>query len=159
MLVISDTTAITNLFQIELLLLMKELYGEVIIPQSVYDELCELPSQKSYLDQNNWIVVKKIKDQNLYTSLLKRIDSGEAEAIVLALELKSDVLVMDEVVGRQVATELGLKIIGLIGVLVIAKKRGLIDSVKVYMDRLMSEVNFRISPKLYRLVLTQLGEL
>lgn len=66
---------------------------------------------------------------------------------------------MDEVVGRQVATELGLKIIGLIGVLVIAKKRGLIDSVKVYMDRLMSEVNFRISPKLYRLVLTQLGEL
>lgn len=72
MLVISDTTAITNLFQIELLLLMKELYGEVIIPQSVYDELCELPSQKSYLDQNNWIVVKKIKDQNLYTSLLKK---------------------------------------------------------------------------------------
>ena len=86
------------------------------------------------------------------------MDEGEAEAIVLAKELHADLLIMDETKGRAIAQQEGMSIIGLIGVLTEAKAEGHIVLLKPLLDRLIIEINFRVSPALYQMVLTRAGE-
>ena len=158
MVVISDTTAITNLYQIKLLLIVKELYGEIIIPEGVYEELSKFSNQKSAIDKSDWIKVKKIEDESLVKELLEELDQGEAEAITLAIETKSDLLVIDEQKGRIVARRYGLRIIGILGILINAKRKKIIPQVKPYMLELIDEAGFHLSKKLYREILKRVGE-
>ncbi len=71
------------------------------------------------------------------------IDLGEAEAIVLALELEAELLLMDERRGRAVATAYGLSVTGLLGILLQAKRNGFIPLVKPVLDQLIKEADFR----------------
>ncbi|MCO6476679.1 MAG: DUF3368 domain-containing protein [Phaeodactylibacter sp.] len=158
MVVISDTTAITNLYQVKLLLIVKELYGQIIIPEGVYEELSRLSNQKRIIDQADWITIQKIKNKELRRELLKELDQGEAEAITLAIEIKSDLLVIDEQKGRKVSRRYGLRIIGVLGILINAKKRGIISNVKPYMDDLREKAGFHISEKLYSEILKRVDE-
>jgi len=80
------------------------------------------------------------------------LDLGESEAIALSVELQSDVLIIDEVAGRDVARKLGRNIIGMVGVLLEAKKQGHIQSVKLYLDKLRN-TGFRMSAELYQMAL------
>lgn len=88
----------------------------------------------------------------------KIIDVGEAEAIRLAVELKADLLLMDERRGRALATTYGLNMIGLLGLLLQAKQNSLIASVKGPMDQLINIADFRVSRHLYSTVLQAAGE-
>lgn len=81
------------------------------------------------------------------------LDPGEAHAIALAIELKADDLLVDERLGRREALELGLSVIGVLGILITAKQRGLILTVQSVMDALIEEAGFRVSDRLYRRVL------
>jgi predicted nucleic acid-binding protein len=81
------------------------------------------------------------------------VDIGEAEAIVLALEFKPDLLLLDERKGRQVASNLGIKFTGILGILIEAKNKKLINAIKPIMDDLIKQVGFRVSSKLYQRVL------
>lgn len=86
------------------------------------------------------------------------IDLGEAEAIILALELKADLLLMDERRGRALAANYGLSVTGLLGVLLQAKRNGFIPVVKPVMDQLIEEVDFWVSSQLYATVLQTADE-
>lgn len=158
MVVISDSTAITNLYQIKLLMVVKQLYGEIFIPEGVYQELSNFSDQKALIDQSDWIKICKIKDQNLLNDLLEELDRGEAEAILLAIESQSDLLIIDERKGRQVAKQHGLRLIGILGVLINAKEKGIIPAVKSYMDELVGKAGFYVSKELYEDVLRRVGE-
>ena len=158
MVVISDTTAITNLIKIDLLFVLPRLYGEVIIPKAVYDELSAHSNQKDIVDNSSWIRIIHIPASDKLKELSKRIDRGEAEAIVLAIELSSDYLIIDELQGRRIAKSYHIEIIGLLGILLLSKEEGLIESVSQYLQTLKNKIGFRISDKLYDFVLKKANE-
>ncbi len=158
MVIVSDTSVITNLYKIEVLHILKELFEEIIIPPVVYKELSRLPTQIEIIDKLDWIKVEAIQDVEQFSLLCQELDAGESEAIVLALELNADVLLIDERKGRRKAKELGLEITGLLGALLEAKIEGIIDNVRPLMDDLIYKAEFRISPKLYAWILREAGE-
>ena len=159
--VVSDTTAITHLAKIGALNILRQLYYEILIPQAVYSELCGVKrTQPGALHVLNasWIKVIPIKNKLIAKKLMRHLDLGESEAIALAIETNADILIIDEIAGRAVAKKCVNKIIGMIGVLLEAKKQGIISSVKPYLDQLRS-TGFRMSIDLYNLSLKQTGEL
>lgn len=158
MIVVSDTSVITNLFRIGQLDILEQLFSEIVIPQGVYEELEKLPQQKAQIDAIDWIKIKQIEDSTRYIQLRKTLDRGESESIVLAIELKADALLIDEKKGRKTAKELGIEVTGLLGVLLEAKIEGIIEAVKPLMDDLIYQAEFRISPRLYKDILERAME-
>ncbi len=83
---------------------------------------------------------------------------GEAEAIALALEMKAEYLLIDEREGRTLARQLGLRITGVLGVLLRAKRRGQIEAIKPEIEALRSHARFFIAPALESAILAEAGE-
>ena len=158
MIVVSDTSVITNLIQLGQLPLLKELFGHIIIPQKVFNELARIPRQIEIINEKAWMEVRQITDEAHFKKLTSTLDPGEAEAIVLAIELKADALLIDEKKGRRIAQKYGITITGLLGVLIEAKAENLIKEVKPILDRLIFEMGFMISPKLYQNILEKVDE-
>lgn len=86
------------------------------------------------------------------------LDPGEAAAIALAIELKADLLLLDERRGRTVASRFGLRFVGLLGVLIEAKQQGYLGAVKPILDDLITRAGFWVSQPLYERVLQAAGE-
>lgn len=160
MIVISDTSPISNLATVGQLDLLQQVYGNVIIPETVYQEIINAGATEpaTLAIQNlEWIKKGSVNNLNLVMSLQAKLDPGEAEAIVLALELKADLLIVDERKGRKEATKLGIKITGTLGVLLKAKKLGLISSIKPILDDLINS-GFWVSSEIYQQVLALVEE-
>ena len=125
MIVVSDTTPLISLLKINRLELLERLFGDVMIPTAVFDELTvnkRFRTEADQIRQKSFIVVKPVNNQES-ASVLKRatgLDQGESEAIVLTDELEADLLLMDEAKGRNVSTQMGLRIMGTIGILMAA---------------------------------------
>jgi len=79
--------------------------------------------------------------------LMEKLDPGESEAIVLALEIQADLILMDEDLGRKIALHYHLQPLGILGILLKAKQAGLIVAVKPLMDNLISQARFFYSSK------------
>ncbi len=89
---------------------------------------------------------------------MSEIDEGESEAIVLAIEMGADYLLIDERIGTNKAREKGLETIGLLGVLIKAKEKGIIEKVETILDDLMNKAGFWIGEKLKERVLKEVNE-
>jgi hypothetical protein len=159
--IVSNTSPITNLAAVGRLDLLQQLYEKVVIPQAVYQELTvpglEPPGAKE-VQTLAWIESRPVTDRALVTALETELDPGEAEAIALAIELKADLLLLDERRGRTVAARFGLRFIGLLGVLIDAKHQGYIPAVRPIMDDLVAKAGFWVSQQLYARVLQAAGE-
>lgn len=163
MIIISDTSIITNLAAIQHLHLLPQLYNQVIIPGAVYRELIDInPPVPGSIEVQaaTWIEIRKVVNRNAVERLQQevRLDLGESEAIALALELSADLLLIDERRGRAEANRLGLRITGILGILVEAKHQNLILAVKPLMDALIATSEFRISSALYNQILNMVDE-
>lgn len=145
MIVVSDTSPITNLIEIGRLNLLRELFGEVFIPTAVFREATFINRHRIEVDNCDWIRVVSLGTRDLFDTLAEKLDRGEAEAIALAVELSAELILIDETAGRSVAAERGLVVTGLLGILIRGKKQGLIPSVRPEIDRLISDADFRVS--------------
>ena len=108
--------------------------------------------------ESAWLIVAAARDQARVRELCGELDLGEAEAIVLAIEHRADLLLVDERRGRRTATAAGLTVTGLLGVVARAKRAGLIDLAKPVLDELIQTARFWIGPELYTDVLVELDE-
>lgn len=158
--VVSNTSPLIHLAKIGRLDLLKHLFNETIVPEAVYREsVVEGGNRKDAvkISEAEWIKVQKIKDDKLKRALMIDLDEGEAEAIVLALEEHADLIILDDYEGRIVARTLGLKVTGTIGILIKAKREGMIQSLKNEIDKLM-RTGFWMNKKLYKRILEESGE-
>lgn len=160
MIVVSDTSPISNLAAIGQLVIFQQLYSEVIIPTAVYQELLDSGVEDPAvlaIQTLDWIQVCSVTNAVLFQSLQASLDAGEAEAIVLAVELAADRLLMDERRGRQQAMQAGLKVTGLLGVLLAAKQQSVIATVQPILDALIAN-GFWVRDELYAETLRLAGE-
>lgn len=156
MIVVSDTTILSNLFQVGRAELLPTLYGEVIIPEAVRDELARLDS--SLPVALPWLRVQAVSDTGAVLNLLAELDRGEAEAIVLAQELRADWVLMDERPGRRVAAQRHLRVTGTLGVLLEAKRSGLLDAIGPVIREIQQKAGTWYHPQLLSEVLREAHE-
>jgi predicted nucleic acid-binding protein len=160
MIIVSDTTPISELAKVDHLDLLPKLFGKVVIPQGVFDELQVGTHPAAKLVQDlSWLEVVTVNNQQLVRELQQsfKLDLGESEAIALAEEIDASQLLIDERAARKVAMTRKLPLIGTVGVLLLAKRRGLLDSVKDVLDEMQAQ-GMRISDHLYVQVLTLVQE-
>ena len=106
----------------------------------------------------SWLKVQHPSDLAMVAQLNKILDTGESEAIALSLELNADLLIIDEKKGREIAKSFHLTFTGIGGVLIRAKTKGVISSVKDYLLRIRSEGGFYLSEKVLQIILEAAGE-
>jgi len=159
--IVSDASPLINLSRIGELGLLRKLYEELIIPEAVWNEVVvDGAGQAGAAEVNaaKWIKTKKVCNKNLVQALQQNLDAGESEAIALSLEINTVLLLMDERIGREVARHFGLHCTGLIGILIEAKHKRHIISIKPYLDSLRQIAGFRINNDLYLRVLLDENE-
>jgi len=154
MIVVSDTSVITSLIQIGRATLLQELYGAVLIPPAVQEELL-----RSHVTLPSFLQVRQAENRQMVARLEAELDLGEAEAIALAKEISADLLLIDEKLGRQIAVREGLRIAGLIALVVEAKQRGIVRSVREFVKQLELEAGFRLSDSVKQEAFRRAGEL
>jgi len=153
LIVVSDTSPITALLSIGQIDLLKSVFDEVVVPAAVHDELLQ------YRDSlPSFLRVVKVRNEEDIALLAARLDRGEAEAITLARETNADWLLLDETAGREVARGLGLRVLGLLGVLILARRRGLIPSLRDTILDLRSGAGFYLSVDVVGRALKEVGE-
>lgn len=137
--IITDTSCLIALSNINELQILPDLFHEIIITPEVSAEFGEkLP---------DWIKVTEAKNREKQADLEKILDSGEASSIALALESENSILLIDEIKGRRIAQSLNIEIIGTIGVIVLAEKKGIVKDIMSLIEKLISK-GFRLSDKL-----------
>ena len=155
MIVVSDTSPLCYLLLIEGIEVLPQLFERVIIPQKVRDELLAPDAPKvvqEWISQPpDWLEVQTVTGQ--FDPALNQLDVGEQEAITLALQLKADLILLDDLAARHIATGLQQDIMGLLGILGSAAEKGLINF-SAAITRLQ-QTTFRASPKLIESLLQQ----
>jgi uncharacterized protein len=154
MLVVSDTSPVTALLQIGRCDLLALLFGRILLSPAVRAEL--LRFHRSLPD---YLEVGTIRAQQNADALSRELDRSEAEAIVLAEECRADYLLMDEKRGRSVAEARGIRVVGLLGVLLMAKRAGYAQSVGELIGELESQAGFFVSDSVKQIILTAAGEM
>jgi len=125
MMVVSDTSAITTLLKARMEILLKDLFGTVTVPPAVWAELLAF-----HPDLPGFVLLRPAARMDRRLARTESLGAGEAEAIVLAMELKADLLLTDDLKARGVARAMNIKCTGLLGLLLRAKRLGLIDSLR-----------------------------
>ena len=144
-LIISDSTTIITLLNIQRIDVLKNIFSGVYIPPTVYEE--STIKEKINLDKE-FFKVKEVEDKKLYKLLLKSLDEGEAEAIILAKEMKLS-LIIDEKKGRKIASQMGINIFGFIGLLLINYQKSLLSRKEIIeIFNQAKEQGFRVGKKL-----------
>ena len=145
--VVVNTSPLIALNQIGRLELLRQLYGAIVRPQSVYDELRGGLDQHEYSDSilsADWIITEPDPEG---MALRRELGAGETAAIILAHKTNADLLILDDLQARIVATGMGLRITGTLGVLLAAKRQNIIsDLAKVIKD--LQTAGFHISQAL-----------
>ena len=145
---VTNSTCLIGLERIERLDILPQVFNTVFAPPAVAKEV------RKSLD---WLKVQAVANPSVVIALRTQMDEGEAEAIALALELENVLLILDDKKARRVAQQMRMKVIGTVGMLLKAKRQGVIAEVKPLLLKL-TEADFRISQGIIQEALRLSGE-
>jgi predicted nucleic acid-binding protein len=157
--VISNTSPIQYLYQLGFLDILKKLYGQVMIPYAVLNELSNGRKQGIELPDPallNWINIRHILENKLLP-VVTGLGAGEKEVLALGIQSSDALVILDDLLARQYASFLGLKITGTLGIILKAKQLNEIDNVKYFLNKL-EQLDFRLDKKTRSFVLKLAGE-
>jgi len=157
--VIVNTSPLFYLHRLECLYILEKLYGEIVIPQAVVNELLEgkrtgedVPEVSSY----NWIKVEQV-NLPAFIKMIPDLGQGEAEVLALGDAKKESLLIIDDALGRRIAKLYGFKFTGTAGVLIRAKEKKHITEVKSVL-RQLKVAGFYLTDKVITEILKASGE-
>jgi len=145
----------------QLVLLPRRFPEGVLISQAVWREVVETGKGQpgsAEVASASWVIVHEVKDRGLVSLLCAELDEGEAETIALAREEHVPVVLLDEKDARQVARRLNLQVLGTVGLLIWAKRAGVIGSLREQLDALRTLGRFHLGQFVYEEALRAVGE-
>jgi len=157
---VSNTSPLLNLAIIGWLALLKEQFETIFIPPAVREELrieSDLPGSKVIGEaiEAGWIQIEQVRDMAFVKVLRRELDKGESEAIALALQAQADWTLLDEKEGRRVAKSLGLRVTGVLGILLCARREGKLEHFEKVLEDLRGKAGFHIRDDLLKDVLKE----
>ena len=159
--IVSNTTPISNLLHLNRIEILQHLFKKIHIPPAVKQELEVTFSAHSKWRQclkNEFFIIRNIKNPLLIRQLRLQLHPGEAEALCVCMENKADLCLLDDKDARVIAGLNKIPVTGTLGILIQAKNKGMLDSVKYSMDELKNCHHFWISNAMYKKVLELSGE-
>ena len=163
MIVIADTTPLISLMKANCLDILQSIFGKVIIPEAVYDELTSntnYPKESLMIKSSSYISRESVMNHQSVDDLMGKtgLDIGESEAIVMVKEKNADLLLIDEYRGRQAAKEMGIAVVGTIGLLLRAYDQKLLKATEVWNAvEIIIQNDIRISKSLIDIVREHIG--
>ncbi|MBW2342016.1 MAG: DUF3368 domain-containing protein [Deltaproteobacteria bacterium] len=163
-LVISDASTLIHLVNIGRLGLLRNFFGQVVVPSAVWKEVVDLgegrlgAEEVRQAENSGWMTIEAPSDNAFVRALSRDLDDGEAEVIALAVERKAGLILVDETEARRVADLYGIPRTGTIGLLLRAKREKIIELLKPELDRLVYQRGFWISQSFYQQALEAAGE-
>jgi uncharacterized protein len=161
MIIVSNTSPLTNLAAIGQFECLHRLFSRLRISDGVWEELnaggLHWPGRDEVAGAE-WIERHKVQNLSLVAALQGDLDRGEAETIALAVELNADLVLLDEREGRRAAERLGLHVIGVVGILLDAKACGAIRAVRPHLNALRQTAGFYLTDAVYEAALSLAGE-
>lgn len=154
--VVANTTPLIALSDIGQLELLKDLYGEIFIPQAVMEEIESEPARSMVMNAE-WIKKVLIEGADKKNMFKARLHAGEVEAIILAEESKADLIIMDDYAAKKTAKYLGYNVTGTLGVLIKAKAEGYVEKIEPLIKLLIDD-GLYIDQKTKELALEKAGE-
>ena len=158
--VVSDSTVLIGLAKIGKLELLKQIFGEILIPNAVFVEVVEKgrgrPGGKE-VENAKWIRKRTVRDRRTVEMFFAEMGRGEAEVLALGKEMHADWFLLDDERARNTATSAGFHVIGLGGILLLAKQLEFVSSLKPLLDELESK-NFRLGIKIRKEILRKANE-
>jgi predicted nucleic acid-binding protein len=156
---ICDTSSIQYLYQLQLLHIIPKLANQAFVPSAVVEEINtghSLRVNLPRLEELDWLTVRRPISE-LALPLIANLGPGETQVLMLTLEMREAVVVLDDALAREMAETLDLHLTGTLGLLLDAKKAGLIPALQPILDELQS-LRFRLAPRTYSAVLRLAGE-
>ncbi|GHV41227.1 nucleic acid-binding protein [Spirochaetia bacterium] len=158
MLVISDSSPLIALAQCGRLDLLDSLFDRVTIPAKVFEETQVIAGViADTITAWSHGKIMTVNGNNLVRAKALALDPGETEALALYWDTNADLLLIDELDGRQAALAVGIKITGTVGILITAKQKGLVPAIRPLLD-ILRTLNFYISDNLYYSALSAVKE-
>ncbi len=158
MIAVSNAGPLIALAKIGRFALLRSIFGRLIIPQAVYDEVVIAGTGRPGSDETRqacdaWIEITPVQNTSVARSLVTKLGRGKSEAIALAVALAADVVLLDDSKARAVADFMGLRVSGTVGVLAQAHRTGLLIDLRQTLDELCAN-GFRVSAEVYPQALT-----
>ena len=160
MIVVCDASTLIALARIGQLDILEQIEAQVVIPMAVYEEVVLKGAGKpgaNEIREASWIGTHAVSDRDVVAQFRAVLGTGESEAIALVKELAADLMILDDEDARSTAVAEGLKVVGLLAFLVLAKEEGIIHQVRPLLDVLRQQ-GFFISDDLYHDILRRAGE-
>ena len=155
--IVSDSSPLIALSSVDRLDLMQHLFDTVIVPFAVRDEVLGTAA-KAVGGFPPFIHIEPVVAELPVRFLKMNLHAGESEAIAIALERGVQGIILDDKPAREIAAGLGLKVIGTLGLLILAKQKGFLTEVRPIMAQIIELVNFRIAPSVLNRALSLIDE-